>query len=113
MPSTNFHRHNIPYAGSVFDEIMDRYENYQAGYTGNVPSSEEEYDAWLAKFPNVFDGTPPSWSEVETKMAEEVVCRNRAAAYPDWSLQLEKIYDDGIDAWKADMIDPVKAAFPK
>ena len=46
-------------------------------------------------------------------MAEEEVCKNRAAAYPDWSLQLEKIYDDGIDAWKTDMIDPVKAAFPK
>ena len=39
--------------------------------------------------------------------------RNRKAEYPDWSTQLEKIADDGIDAWKADMLEPVKAKFPK
>ena len=27
--------------------------------------------------------------------------RNRKAEYPDWSVQLNKIYDDGIDKWKA------------
>ena len=113
MPSINFHRHNLAYSGCVFDEIMDRYENYQGDYMGDPPSSEEEYDAWLAKFPDIFDGASPAWAEVETKMAEEIVCKNRAAAYPDWSLQLEKIYDDGIDAWKTDMINPVKEAFPK
>ena len=39
--------------------------------------------------------------------------RNRQAEYPDWGSQLNKIYDDGIDAWKADMVDPIKAKYPK
>jgi hypothetical protein len=39
--------------------------------------------------------------------------RNRKAEYPDWGTQLEKIADDGIDAWKADMLEPVKAKYPK
>jgi len=39
--------------------------------------------------------------------------RNRKAEYPDWSLQLEKIADDGIDKWKTEMVDPVKAKYPK
>ena len=39
--------------------------------------------------------------------------RQRASEYPSWEKQLEKIYDDGIDAWKADMVDPIKAKYPK
>ena len=39
--------------------------------------------------------------------------RSRQAEYPDWGVQLNKIYDAGIDAWKTDMVDPVKAKFPK
>ena len=39
--------------------------------------------------------------------------RNRKAEYPDTGTQFNKIYDDGIDAWKADMVDPIKAKYPK
>lgn len=39
--------------------------------------------------------------------------RQRASEYPSWEKQLEKIYDDGIDAWKTEMVDPVKAKYPK
>ncbi|RZD43587.1 MAG: hypothetical protein CXT73_00245 [Methanobacteriota archaeon] len=39
--------------------------------------------------------------------------RDRARAYPDWGTQLDKIYHDGIDKWKAEMVDPVKNAIPK
>ena len=39
--------------------------------------------------------------------------RSRQAEYPDWGFQLNKIYDDGIDAWKTDMVDPIKAKYPK
>ena len=33
--------------------------------------------------------------------------------YPPIAEQLDYIYHYGVDAWKQDMIDPVKAAFPK
>ena len=38
--------------------------------------------------------------------------RDRAVAYPSIEDQLDKIYHDGIDAWKAD-IKAVKDEYPK
>ena len=37
----------------------------------------------------------------------------RLRAYPSWTKQLEYIYDNGIEKWKTDMVDPVKAKYPK
>jgi hypothetical protein len=37
----------------------------------------------------------------------------RAAEYPAIADQLDYIYHNGIDAWKTDMIDPVKTKYPK
>lgn len=37
----------------------------------------------------------------------------RAAEYPTIADQLDYIYHNGIDAWKTDMIDPVKTKYPK
>ena len=39
--------------------------------------------------------------------------RARKAEYPDWGTQLNKIYDDGLTKWKSEMVDPVKAKWPK
>lgn len=39
--------------------------------------------------------------------------RKRSSEYPSWEKQLEKIYDDGVEAWKTEMIDPIKAKYPK
>ena len=39
--------------------------------------------------------------------------RNREREYPAWSIQLNKIYDDGLTKWKSEMVDPVKAKWPK
>ena len=39
--------------------------------------------------------------------------RNRAKEYPAIADQLDYIYHNGIDAWKTDMIDPVKVKYPK
>jgi hypothetical protein len=39
--------------------------------------------------------------------------RKRAAEYPSIGDQLDYIYHNGIDAWKSDMIDPIKNKYPK
>ena len=52
-------------------------------------------------------------TELETEYNAQEYARNREREYPKWGIQLEKIYDDGIDAWKTDMVDPVKAKYPK
>ena len=37
----------------------------------------------------------------------------RKAEYPDWGVQLDYIYHNGIDKWKTDIVDPVKSKYPK
>jgi hypothetical protein len=50
---------------------------------------------------------------VETLVASEAYKDKRAAEYPAITDQLDYIYHNGIDAWKTNMIDPVKAKYPK
>ena len=38
---------------------------------------------------------------------------DRKAEYPDWGTQLDYIYHNGIEKWKTDIVDPVKAKYPK
>ena len=66
------------------------------------------------------DVTKPTKAEVDAKQAEmqsefdaNAYSRNRQAEYPDWGSQLNKIYDDGVTKWKSEMVDPVKAKWPK
>ena len=47
------------------------------------------------------DGNPLGW----VKTGEE--------GYPSIEEQLDYIYHNGVDAWKTDIVDPVKARFPK
>jgi hypothetical protein len=39
--------------------------------------------------------------------------RKRVAEYPSIGDQLDYIYHNGIDAWKTDIIDPIKNKYPK
>ena len=50
---------------------------------------------------------------VEALVASELYKEQRAIEYPSIADQLDYIYHNGIDAWKTDMIDPVKAKYPK
>lgn len=50
---------------------------------------------------------------VEALVASEAYKDKRAAEYPAIADQLDYIYHNGIDAWKTNMIDPVKAKYPK
>ena len=38
---------------------------------------------------------------------------DRKTEYPDWGTQLDYIYHNGIEKWKTDIVDPVKAKYPK
>jgi len=50
---------------------------------------------------------------VEALIASEAYKDLRAKEYPAIADQLDYIYHNGIDAWKTDMIDPVKTKYPK
>jgi len=64
--------------------------------------------------------TPPTEAEIQaevTRLQAEydalAYSRKRQAEYPDWGTQLNKIYDDGLTKWKSEMVDPIKAKYPK
>ena len=65
-------------------------------------------------------GTKPTEEEVNAglqalkdKWTAEEYQRKRQLEYPDWGTQLDYIYHTGIEKWKTDMIDPIKAKYPK
>ena len=52
-------------------------------------------------------------SQAEAQEALGVVQGKRAAEYPSLAEQLDYIYHNGVEAWKTDIIDPIKARYPK
>ena len=64
--------------------------------------------------------TEPTQAEIDAEVVRlqeeydaQAYARNRKADYPDWGTQLNKIYDDGLTKWKSEMVDPIKAKWPK
>ena len=83
------------------------------GYSG------DETDYVITK-PDDSDDKIPTLAEIEAKVVElrkdydaKKYARQRKEDYPNWAVQLEKIYDDGVDKWKSEMVDPVKTKWPK
>ena len=66
------------------------------------------------------DTTPINEADIQAKQNDLQTeydaldyARKREAEYPKIGDQLDKIYHEGIDAWKADMITPIKNKYPK
>ena len=78
---------------SVIDgkEVV-KYEN------PNIAPTEEQIQAKL--------------SELQAEYDANEYQRQRAAEYPSWQDQLDKIYHDGVDVWKAE-IKAIKDKYPK
>jgi len=84
--------------------------------SAQVSVNAEDYDqiTWHG------DTTPISKADIQAKQAElkaewdsKKYQRDRKAEYPSIEDQLDKIYHDGIDKWKSEMILPVKQKYPK
>ena len=61
---------------TTFDIIVSQKENFR-GYTGNPPTNETEYNEMKA---DMFDGTAPTWTEIQTEMDNYVDPRESAKA---------------------------------
>jgi hypothetical protein len=59
------------------------------------------------------DGNKVDLELVNAWVDPEAYKYKRSQEYPSIADQLDYIYHNGIDAWKTDMIDPVKAKYPK
>ena len=53
------------------------------------------------------------YDELVTAYNNQEYARSRRKEYPDRQEQLNYIYDNGIDKWKTDIVDPVKQKYPK
>jgi hypothetical protein len=98
---------------TIFQSFVNKAAT-ELGISSTFTFSESEIVDWM-------DNENPPTTEVlnskidELKLAYDAqeYARQRKAEYPDWGSQLNKIYDDGLTKWKAEMVDPVKAKFPK
>jgi hypothetical protein len=52
-------------------------------------------------------------SAIDSYVNAHAYIAKRAQEYPSIVDQLDYIYHNGIDAWKTNMIDPVKTKYPK
>ena len=101
-----------PYFSLVGD--ADTYENITHWYVGNGKLNDS------SKIPTKAEVE----AEVERLKKEEVYKSQRTGQevdgvtttdtiYPPIADQLDYIYHNGIDKWKTDIVDPVKAKYPK
>lgn len=101
-----------PYFSLVGNE--NTYENIKHWYVGNGKLTDE------SKIPTKAEVE----AEVERLKKEEVYKKQRTGQevdgvtttdtiYPPVEDQLDYIYHHGIDKWKTDIVDPVKAKYPK
>ena len=89
--------------------------------TGKIIFREEPHSDKTIDNAVVFSGIDKSDLEVaENSWSEDDWIDNsvsyqdkRQTEYPSIGDQLDKIYHDGIDAWKTDMINPVKDKYAK
>ena len=54
-----------------------------------------------------------NWTSVESWIDPNEYQYKRRAEYPSVKDQLDKIYNDGVDKWKEEMIKPIKDKYPK
>ena len=94
--------------------MIQRFDAIRSLVTGGISGAE---DGTRMKY---HDGqTPPTEKEIDTELARlqaehdaQEYARNRASEYPSIPDQLDEIYHNGIDSWKA-IIKQTKDKYPK
>tara|TARA_R100000234_G_C4968467_1_gene165039 strand:+ start:755 stop:997 length:243 start_codon:yes stop_codon:yes gene_type:complete len=66
--------------------------------------------AFTAEEETARDAEEAAWA---AEIAATGYIQLRRKAYPSFESQLDYIYHNGIDKWKTDIVDPVKAKYPK
>ena len=93
---------------------MDRLQAIYNTHANAVRTNEE--GAWDKDDKLISLDESAISTEMDRLQAEadaNVYVEKRRKDYPDWGTQLNKIYDDGVTKWKSEMVDPVKAKWPK
>ena len=91
------------------------HEAIYSAYAGTVVSIDDSKGAFDKDGKSVTldnDKVVAARKVIDDAFAAKKYQRDRAAEYPSWQDQLDKIYHSGIDAWKAD-IKAIKDKYPK
>ena len=91
-------------------------ELYNEGYR-EITGVDSDQNAIISTNPSDFS---VKYADAKTKYEElvknyksQAYARSRKSEYPDWGTQLDYIYHNGLEKWKSDIVDPVKAKYPK
>ena len=74
----------------------------------SIPSNDTDHYGQMIQEWIDAGNTPTPYVEPEVHYVDK-----RRTAYGSIGDQLDKIYHEGIDAWKNDMIKPIKDKYPK
>ena len=127
---------NIDYLEPIWSDAIYLLHPNKSGYMFTQPAigvevTEELYNEGYREITgvdaqqNAIISTNPSdfsvkYADAKTKYEElvknyksQAYARSRKSEYPDWGTQLDYIYHNGLEKWKSDIVDPVKAKYPK
>tara|TARA_B100002019_G_scaffold101583_1_gene87604 strand:+ start:4001 stop:4417 length:417 start_codon:yes stop_codon:yes gene_type:complete len=116
-----FALHPKGFAGFIFEDVTAgagavTEEQYNAGYkeiTGVDENESAIFSTTVSDFTVKYADAKAKYDSLISAWNNEEYARKRVTEYPDWGTQLDYIYHNGIDKWKTDIVDPVKAKYPK
>lgn len=93
-------------------------ENIGNGFqriTATVNGEETVFDICVASEDQIDEVVGFRINELENPNQEPKIThvQKRVSEYPTIAEQLDYIYHNGIEAWKTDIISPIKAKYPK
>ena len=108
-------------AGFMFEDVTAgagtvTEEQYNAGYKEVIGIDKSEsaiFSTNVSDFTVKYADAQAKYISLISTWNNEEYARKRVEEYPDWGTQLDYIYHNGLDKWKADIVDPVKAKYPK
>ena len=65
-----------------FDQVVWQSPNWNGGYTGNPPQNEDEHNALMLKFPDMWNGEPMAWADIQSGIDDLAYAENREREYP-------------------------------
>jgi len=86
------------------NEAEDGVLFFQVGRENDGSKNWQRLQVWLDEGNEI---------QPQTVSTEQIAIDNRRTAYPSVGEQLDYIYHNGVEAWKTDIIQPIKDKYPK
>jgi len=99
---------------AYFDTVVRKSANWRGGYKGNAPTSEEEYNVLVEMYPDMWDGGPLTWTEIQSGIVNLACVENREHEYPPIGDQLDDLFHRSLFSEEmTEKLQAVKDKYPK